>query len=168
MNNISVFLLTGVLCALLIASGCTGPAPASTATPAATTATTAVPVPSPETTVHSSPAPQTASWAGTWNTTWLETDNSTTIARVSLFQTGTDVTGNYTFTYPGEGTYTGHLNATASGNTLAGTYSESDDDTGFMIFELSGDTTSFTGRWVHAENRSMLADSTLWWNGTRV
>jgi len=167
MKKTAVLLLTGVLCALLIVSGCTGPAPARTAAPAAPAA---VPVSSsPEVTAPATPpAPQAASWAGTWNTTWLETDNTTTFSQITLSQDGTDVTGTYTFVYPGEGTYTGHMNATARENTLAGTYAESDDDLGYFIFEQSRDRTTFTGRWVHAENQSMLANSTLWWNGTRV
>jgi len=53
------------------------------------------------------------------------------------------------------------------GNTLTGTYAESDNDTGFFIFELSENTNSFTGRWVHAANKSELAGSALYWNGIR-
>lgn len=168
MEKPAVLLMAGVLCALcalLIAAGCTGtaPAPATPPVPA-----TAVPASSPAgTTASAAPAPQAASWAGTWNTTWLETDNNTTVAHVSLSQSGADVTGTYTFTYPGEGTYTGHLNATAQGSTLTGTYAESDDDLGYLVFDRSGNGTAFTGRWVHAENQSKLADSPLWWNGIR-
>jgi hypothetical protein len=166
MKRTAFFLVAGVLCALLVASGCTGTVPASTATPAPATAVPASSLP--EVTTPAAPSLQTANWAGTWNTTWLETDNNLTVSQVVLSQSGPDVTGTYTFAYPGEGPYTGHLNATASGKTLTGMYAESDDDSGFLVFEQSENRTSFTGRWVHSENQSMLAGSTLWWNGTRV
>jgi hypothetical protein len=85
---------------------------------------------------------------------------------LTLTQTGPEVSGNYSYTYP-EGTYTGSLNATVQGNTLAGTYAESDNDVGFFVFELAENRNSFTGRWVHAANRSTLDNSTLFWNGVR-
>jgi hypothetical protein len=107
------------------------------------------------------------SWAGTWNTPWPERDGNRTAAPLSLTQAGSDVTGTCMFAYPGEGPYTGHLNGTANGSTLAGTYSESGEDVGYFLFVLSDDTGSFTGRWVHAENQSELAGSRFWWNGTR-
>jgi hypothetical protein len=112
------------------------------------------------------PAPAVPSWSGTWNSTWLEKDGNHTVSRMTLTQAGPSVTGSYNFTYP-EGIYTGSLNATVQGNTLTGTYSESDDDIGFVVFKLSENGNSFTGRWVHAENKSELDNSTLTWNGVR-
>jgi hypothetical protein len=86
---------------------------------------------------------------------------------MTLTQAGPEVSGNYSYIYPEKGTFTGSLNATVQGNTLAGTYAESDDDVGFFVFELSENSNSFTGRWVHAENKSELANSTLTWNGVQ-
>jgi len=156
MHKSYVLLLAGILCLLLIACGCTNTAPA----PAATTVpTTAIPV---------ATTPAVPSWAGTWNTTWLERDGNQTVSIVTMVQSGPEETANYNFTYPDEGTFTGRLNATVAGNTLTGTYYESDDDVGYIIFELSRDGNSFTGRWVHAANQSELDNSTLFWDGVRI
>jgi len=158
-------ILAGVLCVLLAVSGCTGTTPATTATPAATTAAlmeSPAIVPT-----NATPAPDAPSWSGTWNSTWLEKDGNLTVALMTLSQAGPEVSGNYSYTYPEKGTFTGSLNATVQGKTLAGTYAESDDDVGFFVFELSENKNSFTGRWVHAENKSELENSTLSWNGVR-
>ncbi len=98
---------------------------------------------------------------------WLEQDGNLTVAHMSLTQAGPKVSGNYSYTYPEVGTFTGSLNATVQGNTLAGTYAESDDDTGLFVFTLSENKNSFTGRWVHAVNMSELDTSKLTWNGVR-
>ena len=156
MHKSYVLLLAGILCLLLIATGCTNTAPAPAATPVPTTATA----------VATTPA--VPSWAGTWNTTWLERDGNQTVSIVTITQAGPEVSGNYSFTYPDEGPFTGHLNGTVKGQTLAGMYAESDDDVGYIIFELSEDGNSFTGRWVHAANQSELDNSTLFWDGVRV
>ncbi|WP_048110876.1 hypothetical protein [Methanoregula formicica] len=164
MRKTLVLILAGTLCVMLAASGCTGSAPATTPSPAAT----AAPVESPAiATTTAPPSPETLPWAGTWNSTWLEKDGNSTVSILHLAQAGTDVTGNYRYTYPGVGNFTGSLNATVQGNTLVGTYAESDDDTGFFVFELSENKRSFTGRWVHAVNKSELAGSALTWNGVR-
>lgn len=154
MQKSYVLLLAGILCLLLIATGCTNTAPAVTTVP-----TTATPV---------ATTPAIPSWAGTWNTTWLNTDGNLTVSVVTMTVAGQEVSGNYSFTYPDEGPFTGHLNGTAKGQTLAGMYSESDDDVGYIIFALSADGKSFTGRWVHAENQTELDNSTLFWNGVRI
>ena len=165
MKQSLVLILAGIMCVLLIVSGCTSTAPTTTATP---TATTATPVESTtKATVTSLPATETPSWSGTWNSTWLENDGNLTVAVMTFTQAGPVVSGNYSYTYPKEGTFTGSLNATVQGNTLAGTYSESDNDTGLFVFTLSENKNSFTGRWVHAVNRSELHNSTLSWNGIR-
>lgn len=163
MKKSLVLLLAGILCILLAASGCTSSNPATTAPSAATTAAPAESL----TTAAASPAPEAATWAGIWNSTWLERDGNLTVSVLTLTQKGPEVSGNYSFTYPEEGTYTGSLNATVKGNTLAGMYAESDDDSGFFVFELAENHHSFTGRWVHAENRSELDTSKLSWNGVR-
>lgn len=152
MKKSLVLIMAGILCVMLVATGCTSPSPTITATPAATTV---------------APAPQPPSWSGTWNSTWLERDGNLTVSVLTLTQTGQEVSGGYRYTYPEEGTFTGSLNATVQGNTLAGMYSESDNDVGFFVFELSENKNSFTGRWVHAANRSALDNSTLFWNGVR-
>ncbi len=156
MHKSCMILLAGILCLLLIASGCTNTSPPASGT--TTTPGTTPPVPSPE----------IPSWSGTWNTTWLERDGNRTASVIAITQSGPEVSGNYSYTYPEEGTFTGRLNATVKGHTLAGMYSESDNDVGYFIFELSGDGKSFTGRWVHAENQSTLENSTLFWNGIRI
>lgn len=164
MRKTLVLIMAGTLCVMLAASGCTGPAPATTPSPAAT----AAPVESPAVaTTTAPPSPEAPPWAGTWNSTWLERDGNSTVSVLHLAQAGPDVTGDYRYTYPGEGEFTGFLNATVQGNTLVGTYADSDDDTGFFVFELSEDKRSFTGRWVHAVNKSELAGSALTWNGVR-
>jgi len=120
-------------------------------------------------TTTASPAPETKSWSGDWNTTWLESNGNMTVSSMSLIQAGSEVTGTYAYTYPGEETYTGVLNASVQGNTIAGTYSETDADTGLFEFELSADQNSFTGRWAHAsEGSGALVNSTRFWNGVRV
>ncbi|MFA5267708.1 MAG: hypothetical protein WC379_07025 [Methanoregula sp.] len=158
-------ILAGFLCVMLAASGCTSSFPSSPATPAATSA---APVESLAiATAAATPVPEAPSWSGIWNSTWLEKDGNLTVAVITMTQAGPEVSGNYNYTYPEEGTFTGSLNATMQGNTLAGTYSESDDDVGFFVFELSENRNSFTGRWVHAENKSELETSKLSWNGVR-
>ncbi len=166
MHKSYVIFLAGILCILLIASGCTNTSPATTATPAATTKT---PVMSPSGGATTPvPSSEVRSWSGTWNTTWLERDGNRTVSVVTIVQSGPEVSGNYSYTYPDEGTFTGQLNGTVKGHTLAGMYSESDNDVGYIIFEQSVDGNSFTGRWVHAENLSTLENSTLFWNGIRI
>ncbi|MDP3564218.1 MAG: hypothetical protein Q8R70_06970 [Methanoregula sp.] len=165
MKQFPVLILTGIICVLLIVSGCTSTAPTTPATPVATTAT---PVESlTKTTVTYLPATETPSWSGTWNSTWLEQDGNLTVAHMTLTQVGPVVSGNYSYSYPKEGTFTGSLNATVQGNTVSGTYSETDNDTGLFIFTLSENKNSFTGRGVHTVNMSELDQSTLSWNGVR-
>ena len=165
MKTFPGIILAGILCIMLMAAGCTSVPPATTTTPASTAA---VPAPSlPAGTTPVTPAPEAPSWSGTWNSTWLEKDGNLTVSLMTLSQAGPEVSGNYSYTYPNVGTFTGSLNATTMGNTLAGTYSESDNDVGFFVFELSENKNSFTGRWVHAANRSSLDNSTLSWNGVR-
>jgi hypothetical protein len=165
MKTFHGIILAGILCVMLTAAGCTSSSPATTTTQAATTAT---PAPSlPAGTPAVSPAPEALPWSGTWNSSWLESDGNQTSSVLSVVQTGSRVSGTYHYTYPDGITYTGALNATVVGDTLAGTYSETDNDTGLFIFTLSVDQKSFTGRWVHAVNESELSNSTLTWNGVR-
>lgn len=166
MKKSLVLIFSGIMCVLLFTAGCTSSPAMNPPTPAATTA---APVASlPEITATITPAPQALPWSGTWNTTWLDIDGNQTVSIIPLTQVGTKVSGNYSFSYPEEGTFTGSINASANGNTLSGTYTESDDDLGYFVFELSEDKNSFTGRWIHAPaNQSALAHSTRFWNGVR-
>ncbi|MCQ8894224.1 MAG: hypothetical protein NQU46_06295 [Methanolinea sp.] len=100
--------------------------------------------------------------------TWRETNGNQTPSVATFTEAGNTVYGNYSYTYPGEGTFTGYLNATVRENTLTGTYYESDDDVGYFIFVLSADGNSFTGRWVHATNQSELNTTVNFWNGVRM
>lgn len=161
MHKFYLLLLAGMLSVMLIASGCTSPSPAVTTTLVPTTA-------APVETTPMVTTPAVPSWAGTWNTTWLNTDGSETVSVVAMTVAGQEVSGNYSYTYPDEGTFTGHLNGTVMGQALAGMYAESDDDAGYFIFDLSTDGNSFSGRWVHAENQTELDNSTLFWNGIRI
>jgi len=156
MQKYYIPLLAGILCLLLIATGCTttSPAPAATTVP-----TTATPVP---------PTPAVPSWEGTWNPTWLNTDGNLTVSVVTMTMAGDEVSGNYSYTYPDEGTYDGYLNGTVKGQTFTGMYAETDDDVGYIIFALCADGNSFTGRWVHAEYQTELDNSTLFWTGVRI
>lgn len=165
MKTFHGIILAGIVCVMLMAAGCTNSSPSTTTTPAATTA---APAPSLLTgTTPVTPAAEAPSWSGTWNSTWLEVNGNQTISVLSLDQTGSEVSGTYRYSYPGAN-YTGTLNATVRGDTLAGTYSESDNDVGLFTFKQSEDQNTFTGRWVHAkENQSALANSTLFWNGVR-
>jgi hypothetical protein len=114
------------------------------------------------------PAAGTTSWSGNWNTTWLESDGNLTVSSISMVQAGPEVSGTYRYTYPGEKIYTGSLNASVQGNRIAGMYLETDNDTGLFEFELSADSNSFTGRWVHAsEGAGALQNTTRYWNGVR-
>jgi len=165
MKTFHGIILAGILSVMLMAAGCTSSAPATTTTPGVTTAAPAPSLPAGTTVV--SPAPEAQPWSGTWNSSWLEINGNQTASVLSVVQTGSRVTGTYHYTYPDGITYNGSLNATIVGDSLAGTYSETDDDTGLFIFTLSEDQHTFTGRWVHAVNESELSNSTLTWNGVR-
>jgi hypothetical protein len=128
----------------------------------------AVLVPAMSTTPSAAPSFGATPWSGAWNTTWLEKDGNLTVSPVSMTQTGQNVSASFSYSYPGVGNYTGSLAATVRGNTIAGTYSETDNDTGFFEFALSEDQNSFTGRWAHASaGEGALNNSTLFWNGVR-
>jgi hypothetical protein len=127
----------------------------------------------PVTTAVTTAAVQTASgktpWSGNWNTTWLEKDGNRTVSPMTMTQAGNNVSATFRYAYPGEGSYTGILTATVKGNTITGTYAETDNDTGYFEFALSQDQKAFTGTWAHASaGEGALANSTLFWNGFRV
>ncbi|MFA4878310.1 MAG: hypothetical protein WC586_12980 [Methanoregula sp.] len=165
MKTFHGIILAGIVCVMLMAAGCTSSAPATTTTPVVTTA---APAPSLLTgTPAVTPAPEALPWSGTWNSSWLESNGNQTPSVLSLVQTGSKISGTYHYSYPDGASYNGSLNATVRGDSIAGTYSETDNDTGLFIFKLSEDQHTFTGRWVHAVNESELSNSTLTWNGIR-
>ncbi len=149
-NTTIVFIMAGLVCALMICAGCTGTPATNTTTnttPAATTAPTT--------------GADSAAWNGTWNTTWVEETENLSIL-MNLQQTGSSVSGTF------EGS-----NSTISGNvtgtTLTGTWTEfngTEEFTGSYAFTLSLDMRSFTGKWAFTPQE--LASSTYVWNGTRV
>lgn len=78
----------------------------------------------------------TYSWAGEWTTSWGD---------MTLTQTGSKVTGTYTYDQ-------GKISGTVSGNILTGTWSEAPSyapphDAGEVEFVMSEDGKSFTGKW---------------------
>jgi len=85
------------------------------------------------------------SWTGTWDTVW---ESGT--ARMVLVQAGNQVTGSYD--YNG-----GTISGTASGNSLTGTWTES-NNSGSFEFVVAADGRSFSGTW----------DGTEFWSGIRT
>lgn len=88
-----------------------------------------------------------ADWAGTWETNF---------GTMSLTQNGTSVTGSYAY-------QSGSINGTVSGNTLTGTWVET-DDRGTFSFTLSADGKSFSGSWKETSPNPNQGGS---WNGSR-
>jgi hypothetical protein len=99
------------------------------------------------------PAPAAvANWTGSWLCgQW---------GRLTLSQSGNQVTGSYTYE-------NGKLTGYATGNTLVGTWSEpptynTPNDAGDVQFNLSADGNSFTGHWRYGS-----AGDWKPWNGER-
>jgi MscS family membrane protein len=87
----------------------------------------------------------TDDWSGHWDTYWRDG-----AARMLLQQQGATVSGTYE---PGEGRIEGRI----EGRVLRGSWFQ-DDTSGTVLFALSEDGHSFTGRFVDGE----------YWNGKRV
>lgn len=147
----TIFILAGLVCALMICAGCTS-TPATNNTTTKTSAATTVP-----TTIAAS----TQAWAGTWNTTWTEKGESS--SSISHFvQNGSAVMGLSTAD-------NGTFNGTVSGNRLVGNWTGingTESHEGPFEFVLSADNTSFTGRWAYTAGE--LASNPESWNGVRV
>jgi len=93
------------------------------------------------------------SWEGLWHTNW---------GKMTLIQTGTKVSGTYTYD-------SGRIEGTISGNVLKGTWSESPsysppDDAGEVEFVMSEDGMTFTGKWRYGSE----GDWGKWDGGTRL
>jgi hypothetical protein len=154
MRKLLVLIFTGIVCAMLLAAGCTS-SPA--ATPAATELNS--------TAVTTTAAPAPASWNGTWNTSYGSPGTSDVIEMLTLTQAGSSVTGSY-----GHGN--GTIIAIVQDSTLAGTWNETDHTgvyAGFFVFEKAADDRSFKGLWVNtSEGKEALKNTTQYWNGFRV
>lgn len=90
-------------------------------------------------------AQDTDGWSGRWDTYWRDGE-----ARMLLQQNGDAVSGTYE---PGEGRIEGRI----EGQVLRGSWFQ-DGTSGAIVFALSGDGQSFTGRFVDGE----------YWNGMRA
>jgi hypothetical protein len=180
MRKLLVLIFTGIVCAMLLAAGCTSSPATTAATPAATTATAA-----PATTTApaaasatpaadanvtavattAAPAQASAAWNGTWNTTYSTKGSADTIEILTLTQAGSSVTGSYSH---GNGT----ISALVQDSKIAGTWNETDDkgvSSGFFVFEKASDDKSFKGLWVYtADGKDALKNTTQYWNGVRA
>ncbi|MHB8164094.1 MAG: hypothetical protein ACYDDV_07055 [Methanoregula sp.] len=158
MRKLLVLIFTGIICAMLLAAGCTSSPATTPATPSATT-TTAPAV------TTSAPALAPASWNGTWNTNYSSPGSSDVIEMLTLTQTGSSVTGSY-----GHGN--GTIIAIVQDGKITGTWNETDDTgvyAGFFVFEKADDDKSFKGLWVDtADGKDALKNTTQYWNGVRV
>lgn len=158
MRKLLVLIFTGIICAMLLAAGCTSSPAATPATPSATT-TTAPAI------TTAAPALAPASWNGTWNSSYSSPGSSDVIEMLTLTQTGSSVTGSY-----GHGN--GTILAIVQDGKITGTWNETDDTgvyAGFFVFEKANDDKSFKGLWVDtAEGTDALKNTTQYWNGVRV
>jgi hypothetical protein len=142
MKRLGTVMLIGLLCALMVAAGCTGIPKTSTAPSAAPTG-----VPGP-------------SWAGTWKTTWVGGEANVNMV---LVQSGSSVTGTYEYN-------DGKIGGTVQGTSLVGTWDENNGgNTGPFEFVMTPDGKSFNGWWVHTgEDLTADKNNPPHWNGIRV
>jgi len=184
MKKSRAIILTGLVCVMVIAAGCTsssGTVPATT--PAARTVAPVPPAPaSAGTTATASAA---TPWSGTWATTYNFGETGLFVEVFSITQAGSSVTGTYSSGDDCEGTvnntadktiFTGNcygtINGTAEGNNLTGIWSDTDNTgtyTGWFEFELSENGRSFHGHWVDTvDGVEALKNTTQFWNGVKV
>ncbi len=171
MRKLLVLIFTGIVCAMLLAAGCTSSPAATPATPSATTTiapaatTAAAELNVTAVTTTAVPAPASASWNGTWNTSYSSPGTSDVMEMLTLTEAGASVTGVY-----GHGN--GTIAAIVQDSKIAGTWNETDDTgvyAGFFVFEKAADDKSFKGLWVDtAEGKDALKNTTQYWNGVRV
>ena len=108
-------------------------------------------------------------WVGTWHgtfvpataLTWTGTWSSPDSGTMTLTQVGNHVTGSYVHDE-------GKIDATVSGLTLTGTWSEAPSykgptDAGPFVLTLSPTGTSFTGLWAYAGQTPSSS-----WSGSRI
>ncbi|MDD1703460.1 MAG: hypothetical protein LUQ31_10830 [Methanoregula sp.] len=171
----TVFVLLAVIaCIFMIAAGCTSssgtattatPTASPAATPQATPATPANTTAQPNVTTSAAP-----SFAGNWNATWKSGSDAAIVSVIHIEQTGTAVTGTYT--YFAAGNVTGAIRGTVDGSTLTGTWNETAANTtysGPLVFTISSDANSFTGKWASSTDAAGAINTTAdYWNGVRV
>lgn len=107
-------------------------------------------------------------WNGTWDTGASTPAAYQTVGVLTMSQTGSSVSGTFTNQDQGKGTITGSV----TGNVLTGTWTMTyprGSDSGSFRFVLSDDdSTSFTGTWVSANDKTTTLSTTEdFWNGTR-
>jgi hypothetical protein len=177
MKQTVLILLAGIACIFMIAAGCTSSTgSAATVTPTATTeaAAAATTAAAQTTTVQSNvTAAATAAapdFAGNWNATYTSSTENATATLLALQQTGSAVTGTYT--YGAGSNSTGSIKGTVAGSVLTGTWSETFANTtvgGPLAFTLSADGKSFTGKWANdSDAAGTINTTTNSWNGVRV
>ncbi len=147
MKPTAMILTACILGLLAMAAGCTGTS--------GTEPTTAAP--------GSAATP----WNGTWDTGSSTPAAYQTIGVLTMSQAGSSVSGTFTNQDQGKGTITGSV----TGNVLTGTWTMTypkGSDSGSFRFVLSDDSTSFTGTWVSANDKTTTLSTTEdFWNGRR-
>jgi hypothetical protein len=144
MKRLVTVMLIGLLCALMVAAGCTGIPKTSTAPAAAPTGVAG------------------SSWTGSWTTTWTGGVPDT---KMVLVQSGTTVTGTYEYSE-------GRIIGIVQGDRLIGTWSEgsgSAGNSGPVEYVLSSDGKSFSGWWGYtSEDMTAIKKETPSWTGIRL
>jgi hypothetical protein len=152
MKRLVTIMLIGLLCALMVAAGCTGIPKTSTAPAAAPTG-----VPGPSLTGAAGP-----NWTGTWTTTWTGGVPDT---KMALVQSGTTVTGTYEYNE-------GRIIGIVQGDRLIGTWSEGSGGAGSsgpIEYVFSSDGKSFGGWWGYTgEDMTAIKKETPSWTGIRL
>ncbi|MFA4859272.1 hypothetical protein [Methanoregula sp.] len=163
MKKIIGIILAGIVCAMLLAAGCTSSPATTPTTPAVTT--TAAQITLAPTSAAAIPANETPSWTGTWNTSYSMAGSADVIEKLVLNQSGSSVTGTY-----GKSNYP--ITGSVKEGTITGTWNETDTTgaySGFFVFRTSADGKSFEGKWVYtADGADALKNTTQYWNGVRA
>lgn len=171
MKHAVFILLAGIACIFMIAAGCTSSSGTATtatptATPAATTATAADTTAQPNVTTTSAP-----NFAGTWNATWKSSSDAPVVTSIQFTQNDTNVSGIYTY-IANSSKVTGTIAGTEQGGVLTGLWNEANSNTSYsgpLVFTLSGDANSFTGKWASDSDAvGAINNTTDYWNGARV
>jgi len=140
MKRLVTVMLIGLLCALMVAAGCTGIPKTSTAPAAAPTGVAG------------------PSWTGSWKTTWTSQEANVNMA---LVQSGSSVIGTYE--YNG-----GKIVGTIQGDRLTGTWTE-ESSSGPFEFVITPDGKNFNGWYVHqGDNLAEAMKQPPFWTGIRV
>lgn len=153
MNRYISPILAGLVCLIVMATGCTGISD-SVSTPTMTGAVT---------TASAGMDP----WTGTWDTISSTTIAYRTLGNLTMTTTGSSVTGTFVNNDLGKGTIQG----TMSSNQLSGIWSvnySKGSDNGQFIFVLSDDKKSFAGKWTSVSDTvNNMSTTEEFWDGTR-